>query len=97
VFLNTDQTFKTRQIAQLELSRCVSVGYANLVMKDVGLRIRVQRDLREQFLETCRAQDKLAAQTIRKFMREHVEQHASEPPQKMRQRYHKHHRRKAAT
>jgi hypothetical protein len=31
-------------------------------MKDAGLHIRVQRDLREKFLEVCRAQDKPAAQ-----------------------------------
>ena len=41
-------------------------------MKDVGLRIRVQRELREQFLEVCRAQDKPAAQVLREFMRTYV-------------------------
>ncbi len=41
-------------------------------MKDVGLRIRVQRELREQFLEACKAQDKPAAQVLREFMREFV-------------------------
>ena len=41
-------------------------------MKDVGLRIRVQRDLREEFLEICRAQDKPAAQVLREFMRDYV-------------------------
>lgn len=41
-------------------------------MKDVGLRIRVQRELRDQFLEVCRAQDKPAAQVLREFMREYV-------------------------
>jgi len=45
-------------------------------MKDAGLRIRVQRDLREQFLEACRADDKPAAQVLREFMREYVEMHA---------------------
>ena len=44
-------------------------------MKDVGLRIRVQRDLREQFLEVCRAQDKPAAQVLREFMRDYVAEH----------------------
>lgn len=44
-------------------------------MKDVGLRIRVQRELREQFVEVCRAQDKPAAQVIREFMREYVAEH----------------------
>lgn len=44
-------------------------------MKDVGLRIRVQRDLREQFLEACKAKDKPAAQVLREFMREYVANH----------------------
>ena len=48
-------------------------------MKDVGLRIRVQRDLREAFLKVCRAQDKPAAQVLREFMREYVEN--NEAPQ----------------
>ncbi len=43
-----------------------------IAMKDVGLRIRVQRDLRERFLEVYRAPDKPAAQTIHEFMREYV-------------------------
>ena len=48
-------------------------------MKDVGLRIRIQKELREQFLEVCRAQDKPAAQVLREFMREYVrENNASE-------------------
>ena len=41
-------------------------------VKDSGFRIRVQRDLREQFLEACRAQDVPAAQVLREFMREYV-------------------------
>lgn len=43
-------------------------------MKDVGLRIRIDRDLREQFLRACQADDKPAAQVIREFMREYVRQ-----------------------
>lgn len=46
-------------------------------MKDVGLRIRVQRELREQFLEVCQAQDRPAAQVLREFMRAYVERHTS--------------------
>jgi Ribonuclease G/E len=45
------------------------------MMKDSGLRIRVQRDLRDRFLEVCRTQDKPAAQVIREFMRDYVEHH----------------------
>lgn len=49
-------------------------------MKDVGLRIRVQRELREQFLEVCRAQDKPAAQVLREFMRGYVAQYGEGLP-----------------
>jgi len=49
-------------------------------MKDAGLRIRVQRDLREKFLEVCRAQDKPAAQVLREFMREYVIKHEATLP-----------------
>ena len=44
-----------------------------LFMKDSGLRIRVERELREQFLEICKKQDKPAAQVIREFMRHYIE------------------------
>jgi Ribonuclease G/E len=47
-------------------------------MKDVGLRIRVQRDLREQFLDACRVQDKPASQVLREFMREYTTKHGKE-------------------
>ena len=58
---------------------CVSIGYTG-AMKDVGLRIRVQRGLRDQFLEVCRAQDKPAAQVLREFMRNYVAAHPECPP-----------------
>ena len=48
-------------------------------MKDSGLRIRVQRELREQFLDICQAQDKPAAQVLREFLREYVDQHPEGP------------------
>ncbi len=52
-------------------------------MKDVGLRIRIQKELREQFLEVCRAQDKPAAQVLREFMREYLQENdASEEESK---------------
>ena len=49
-------------------------------MKDAGLRIRVQRELREQFLAVCQAQDRSAAQVLREFMREYVTKHQSASP-----------------
>ena len=43
--------------------------------KDAGLRIRIDRELREAFVEACRGQDRPAAQVLREFMREYVSAH----------------------
>lgn len=52
----------------------VSIGYTQSVAaKDAGLRIRVQRSLRERFIKACRSEDRPAAQVIREFMRSYVE------------------------
>jgi len=40
--------------------------------KTANLRIRIEPELHQQFLDTCRAQDKPAAQVLREFMREYV-------------------------
>jgi hypothetical protein len=48
-------------------------------VKDAGVRIRVEKGLRDQFLDTCRRQDKPAAQVIRQFMREYVAEHRDGP------------------
>ncbi len=45
--------------------------------KDAGLRIRIDRDLREKFLQICREQDRPAAQVIREFMRAYVRERKS--------------------
>jgi hypothetical protein len=51
----------------------VSIGYtACMAGKDSGLRIRVERPLREAFLEACRLEDRPAAQVLREFMRSYV-------------------------
>lgn len=44
-------------------------------VKDVGVRIRVEKELRDEFLETCRSQDTPAAHVLRQFMREYVAEH----------------------
>ncbi|WP_428409079.1 hypothetical protein [Hyphococcus sp.] len=40
--------------------------------KDSGLRIRVERELREKFLKLCQQQDRPAAQVLREFMRDYL-------------------------
>lgn len=44
-------------------------------MKDVGIRIRLEKALREQFFDACHDQDKPAAQVLREFMRDYVARH----------------------
>lgn len=46
-----------------------------MMTKDAGFRIRIDKALREEFVETCRAQDKPAAQVVREFMRQYVDEH----------------------
>jgi hypothetical protein len=40
--------------------------------KDSGLRIRVEKALRDEFLEACHQQDRPAAQVLREFMRRYI-------------------------
>lgn len=47
-----------------------------MAAKDAGLRIRIERRLREEFLEVCRMRDKPAAQVIREFMRNYIVEHS---------------------
>lgn len=43
-------------------------------MKESGMRIRVDAELRRQFIEVCRARDLTAAQVLRAYMRDFVDQ-----------------------
>lgn len=43
-----------------------------LKTKDAGLRLRVEKELREEFVQACRSMGKPAAQVLREFMREFV-------------------------
>jgi hypothetical protein len=42
-------------------------------MKDAGMRIRVEPELRDRFINLCRDNDVPAAQVLRSFMRELVQ------------------------
>jgi hypothetical protein len=41
--------------------------------KDVGLRLRVESELRQAFVDSCRADGRTAAQVLRECMRQYVE------------------------
>jgi len=49
--------------------------------KDAGLRIRVERGLREAFVDACRAEDRHASDVLRDFMRHYAERHNATPGQ----------------
>lgn len=38
-------------------------------IKDSGIRIRVERELREAFVQACRTQERAASDVMREFMR----------------------------
>ena len=53
----------------------VSIGYTLIMAlrtKDAGLRLRVEKELRQEFVEACRLSGKTAAQVLREFMRDFV-------------------------
>jgi len=45
------------------------------VPKSANYRIRVEPDLHQEFLDVCKSEDRPAAQVIREFMRDYVNQH----------------------
>lgn len=47
-------------------------------MTESGLRIRVETQLRQEFMDACRAQDLTASQAIRGFMRRFIELHSND-------------------
>jgi hypothetical protein len=44
-------------------------------LKDSGMRIRVETELREAFVQACRAENRPASDVLRDFMRVFVEKH----------------------
>lgn len=48
-------------------------------MKDVGMRIRVEPELREQFISLCHVNNVPAAQVLRSFMRDFIHANAVKP------------------
>lgn len=56
------------------IHKCVSIWYYDTMsLKDSGMRIRVEKELRDAFVQACRAQDRVAADVLRDFMRSFTE------------------------
>ena len=51
-------------------------GYTcRMARKDVAFKLRIDEVLRRTFVETCKAEDRPAAQVVREFMRTYVAAH----------------------
>lgn len=46
-----------------------------MAIKNTGFRIRIEKELRDEFVGVCHAQDKPAAQVLRDFIRTYIETH----------------------
>lgn len=58
----------------MDTQACIHVlTSAAMKAKDSGVRIRVEKELREAFLQACRAQDRAASDVLREFMRAFTE------------------------
>jgi len=49
--------------------------------KDAGMRIRVERELRDAFVQACQAQGLVASEVLRDFMRAFAAKHSTEQAQ----------------
>lgn len=64
--------------ALLWIHKCVSKCYGSkMSTKDSGMRIRVEKDLREAFVQACRSQNRPAAEVLRDFMRSFTEKQSA--------------------
>jgi len=49
-----------------------------LSTKDSGMRIRIERDERDAFVQACQSQGLVAAEVLREFMRSFAAKHSGE-------------------
>lgn len=49
-----------------------------MTTKDSGMRIRIERELRDAFVQACQAQGVGASEVLRDFMRSFTAKHSSE-------------------
>lgn len=47
--------------------------FPRLKTKDAGMRLRIEREIREEFVEVCHAEGKTAADVLRDYMRDYIE------------------------
>lgn len=58
----------------MDTQMCIHHGRLR-AMKDVGIRIRVERDLRNSFALICQTEGRKASDVLREFMQTYVDRH----------------------
>ena len=62
------------------VARRVHNGYTDrMAPKDVAFKLRIDEELRRNFVQACQAEDRPAAQVVRQFMRAYVAARQSIP------------------
>lgn len=56
---------------------CIQAGREAVGSKDAGMRIRVERELRDAFVAACQSQGLVAAEVLRDFMRGFAAKHST--------------------
>lgn len=54
---------------------CIHANLSVMSSKDVGLRIRVEKELREAFQGACTAENRVASDVLREFMRSYADRY----------------------
>lgn len=59
----------------MDTHMCIHFCFDSMTAKDCGLRIRLEKQLREAFVKACREQNLGASDVLRDFMRAYTEKH----------------------
>jgi hypothetical protein len=57
---------------------CIHLKEVRMTTKDSGMRIRIERDERDAFVQACQSQGLIAAEVLRDFMRSFAAKHSAE-------------------
>ena len=60
---------------------CIREPELPMNTKDAGMRIRIERDLRDAFVQACQSQGLAASEVLRDFMRSFAAKHSAEQAQ----------------
>jgi len=67
---------QTNFLNGMDTHLCIHANILTMQNKDVGLRIRLQKELREEFQNACAAENRAASDVLREFMRNYADHHS---------------------